>query len=240
MVSNLKGGSGKSFLAAVLALAAIESGEEVTVVDLDPQASLTRILTGVDGVESSSIVPEPLRYRGALLYPANPLLETDPRIYEEPARYFYAVRDLFAGLRGLVIVDTPNQYYPFVRSVLRVIRNRGDAVVVSPVGRGPWTLTGAGRLRKLMDTDCPGKPHYLVVTNVYARSVKRVRERVEKYASLIDSRVIKAWVPRRVELEDATATTEESPPFTTVLRRSPGVLAAGREVLSELLSHARL
>src|SRR5471030_3054283 len=37
-----KGGSGKSTLASSLAVAAIEAGEKVCVVDLDPQASIVR------------------------------------------------------------------------------------------------------------------------------------------------------------------------------------------------------
>ena len=236
VVSNLKGGSGKSFLAALLTLEAIGTGLRVAAVDLDPQASLTRMLTGVEGVESAAVIPEPMRFRGALLYPANPLLEDDPRIYENPAQYFYAVRGLFRDLEAdLVVVDTPNQYYPFVRSVLRALRGRRDSVVVSPVGRGPWTLGGAGRLRKFMETDSPGAKHVLVINNVYARSVKKIRERVEKYASLIGSRVLRSWIPRRVELEDSTAMAEESPPFTEALAKYPEVRAAAREVLRELL-----
>ncbi|WP_342167418.1 ParA family protein [Methylobacterium sp. SD21] len=61
-LASQKGGSGKTTLAASLAVAAYESGERVVVVDLDPQRSLTSwgMLRSAGGIVFRTIAPADL------------------------------------------------------------------------------------------------------------------------------------------------------------------------------------
>jgi cellulose biosynthesis protein BcsQ len=236
MVANLKGGSGKSFLVSLLALSAAATSKRVAVIDVDPQASTTRLLTGRDGVVSEEIVPNPITVASGRItvYPSNPLLEEQSWVYEHPERLVYAyVATLKEAARNdIVLIDTPSAWYPFTLSSAKALLLRAvETRVIMPVSRGPWTITGALRAYRLLSSTGLRARFYTVINNVYSRELRIVESNVLRALSSF-SRTCRIYVPRRVGLEDATAAPIELNMFARLVsKKYPEVYAAANEIL---------
>lgn len=120
-VAGRKGGAGKTTTALNLAGALAESGQRVLLIDLDPQASLTRLLLGaeadgLEGIGQRILAPQqgldglaqPV-FPGVDLAPGDRAIETAAMTLADNPTGPLRLRKLLAPLRGYgaVILDTP-------------------------------------------------------------------------------------------------------------------------------------
>jgi chromosome partitioning protein len=120
-VAGRKGGSGKTTTTLNLAAALAERDNHVLVIDLDPQASLTRLITGVSGEDASGIGARLLKPERGIadlvrpvfervdLCPGDRSIETIAfSLHENPTGQF-RLRKLLQTVTGYdyVLLDTP-------------------------------------------------------------------------------------------------------------------------------------
>jgi len=121
-IAGRKGGAGKTTTALNLAGALMERGRRVALVDLDPQASLTRLLLGpegddLEGVGSRILAPQrglkglarPVFDGAVLLLPGDRAIETAAFTLADNPTGPLRLRKLLATMtdRDVIVLDTP-------------------------------------------------------------------------------------------------------------------------------------
>lgn len=148
-----RGGTGKSTLSFALAHALRARGQDVALVDLDPQAGLTT-MAGKGGVANPTAA-EPVVVHGVTLYRGGRALShaTDAAI----------VRLLERAVKGgedrLVIADMPPALHDRVH---RLLFDRDDVFVIGAIKCEPASLPTTSELVAMLTR--AGRPHVLVPT----------------------------------------------------------------------------
>jgi chromosome partitioning protein len=215
VVSNQKGGVGKTTTAISLGAALVEHGQRVLIVDLDPQANATSGLgiskeraTGIYGVLlgerplAEAVVPTSLP--GLDLVPSGPdMAGAEVELVPVMAREYrlrQALRD--AGTYDIVIVDCPPSLGLLTINALAA----GDAVVV-PVQCEYYALEGLAQLlntieavRERLNEKLEVLAIVLTMEDRRNRLSMQVIDEVHKHFPKL---VARARIPRTVRLAEA-------------------------------------
>lgn len=173
-VAQQKGGSGKTTMAANLAVTLRAQGKRVALVDLDPQGSLGRWF--MTRLESDPALCEGLEFATSSAWGVS-----------------YEVRKL-AGSHDVVIIDTPPKADSDLRPALRV----ADLVIV-PVAVSHVDLWATESVLDLATRE--GKPALVVLNR--GRPGTRLGAEVAEAAAKLDATVAQAALAARVVYAEA-------------------------------------
>ncbi len=255
-VANVKGGSGKTVVAALLTLALADKGYTALAVDRDPQAGLTAMLHGdVKGLTERDFMKPSKAVRvyesagEAILVPST--VEAYRWIIELG---YPPVEDQIEALRSLleaseadyVVIDTPPEPNPFLVSAVAV----SDAVVV-PVERSRASIRGGILTLYVLSLrearlDMRDKRVFMVFNKFEKRErriLEKLRGALEDFVEKrLDQRVrptvLSTAIPRVRAIEDVSAQAfRQRRAFIQLYQRDPRVTDAAHELANELLGH---
>jgi len=173
-VAQQKGGSGKTTLAANLAVGFLQAGKSVALVDIDPQGSLGRwFMTRAD---TDPLLVDGLEFTTSSAWGIS-----------------YECRKL-SGRFDIVIIDTPPKADSDLRPALRV----ADLVVV-PVATSQVDLWATEGVLDLAERE--GKPALIVLNR--GRPGTRLLQEVAEAAAKLDAMVATAQLANRVIYAEA-------------------------------------
>jgi chromosome partitioning protein len=215
VVSNQKGGTGKSAVATHIALCGSERGLRVLVVDLDAQATATHNLveeieaealcaSALFGARSLSARPQATGFKGVALIVGDEALsaiDENPRIREgaPAARLAELAHDY-----DLCVIDTP----PTLGKRLRAALTAADFVVM-PFQPARESMDGVGALLRTIEGIRQGANPRLAYVGFLANRVNKAsksdRELLQAMAQGVGALLLPQCIAERTRIKDALA-----------------------------------
>lgn len=244
-----KGGVGKSTLAVLLARAYALSGASVCVVDLDPQATATRVLTAADPVQGDALgkrlslgehlddlVSETVFDRLSVVPSSEALSIHETRLASDPVGVPSVAQCVGSLLRvgfDLVIVDTPPSLGPLTFGSLMAARWAvvPTACEDASVQSLPNALRSVARAR-ILNAELAV---LAVVPNRLERSTRHGAAALEALQSSFGKLLAKTVIPKAAAIADAM---RPGCPFDERSRGAEAVARLAEELLVRMTSRS--
>jgi chromosome partitioning protein len=213
--ATIKGGVGKTTLAAHTAAALADAGKSVLFLDLDPQAHASMVL-GLDGADKPCLGdvfgPRPKYSLEEVVVPSarRPNLRIAPAALRMAAmeRELYHWGHRLTGIHralktlswvpDVVVCDTPPSIGAYTEAVMHFVD-----VLAAPVPTGAFALQGLGEIERAWQDVREGGGQLTVVVNMWDRRTSATNDAMEEALAGLTTPVASARIPRSEAINQA-------------------------------------